>query len=297
MFINGHLQFDSRDEQIYHENLVHPAMLIAQQESRVLILGGGDGLAVREILKHEGVKHLTLCDIDPMVVEVAATHPLMRQLNHESLSDARLHVIENRALVPADDRELWIPNQKSLSPRDAGRVGTVTVVNVDAMKFIEQVSGQYDVIILDFPDPNAPELAKLYSQSFYRLLRNQMAPGAVIVQQATSPYYAKEAFLSIGRTMESAGFAALPYHDTVPSMGDWGFWLAGDSRWHSQPSLRAQFESVDPTVVSTRYLTTETMRASLAFGADQLTSNRTDINTLTSAVVYEYYLEGWRQYF
>lgn len=297
LFINGHLQFDSRDEYIYHENLVHPAMLVAKERSRVLILGGGDGLAVREILKHEDVSELTLCDIDPMVVELAATHPLMRKLNRDSLRDARLHVIENRALVPAPDRDLWIPDQTSFSPRRMARVGAVTVVNIDAMKFVEQVRGEYDVIILDFPDPNAPELAKLYSQSFYRLLRAQMAPGAVFVQQSTSPYYAKEAFLNIGRTIESAGFAAVPFHDNVPSMGEWGFWLAGDSRWHSSESLKARFQAVNPSGIPTRYLTQATMRAALAFGANQLATNRNDITTLTSSVVYEYYRQGWEQSF
>ncbi|MBN1961165.1 MAG: polyamine aminopropyltransferase [Deltaproteobacteria bacterium] len=296
-FINGHLQFNSNDEYIYHENLVHPAMLIAPKKERVLILGGGDGLAAREVLKYKEVKELTLCDIDPMVVELARFNQLMRTLNQDSLFDARLHLIKNKALMKAAERDLWTPDHKSLSPRKMAKVSHVTIINVDAMKFIEQVQGQYDVVIVDFPDPNAPELAKLYSQSFYQLLRKQLAPGAVFVQQSTSPYYAKEAFLNIGRTIKSAGFAAIPYHEDIPSMGDWGFWIAGDTKWYSEKSLRMQFENADTTNIPLQYLTNDTKQASLAFGAQQLISSNNDINTLTSAVVYRYYLKGWQQYF
>ncbi len=297
MFINGHLQFNSQDEHIYHENLVHPAMVIARKKSRVLILGGGDGLATREVLKYPDVERITLCDIDPMIVDLARTHPRMVALNHNSLNDARLFVVENEALLPSELRELWIPNQRELSPRALSRVGDVRIVNVDALEFLEQVRGVYDVVILDFPDPNAPELAKLYSLGFYRLLRSRLAPGGVIVQQSTSPYYAKEAFLTIGRTIQRAGFAALPYHDTVPSMGDWGWWLAGDARWHSVESLRAQVEGAALGDIPTRYLTEETMAASLAFGQHQLESAHEKVTTLTSSVVYQDYMQGWERYF
>ena len=297
LFINGHLQFSSQDEYIYHENLVHPAMLIASQKKRVLILGGGDGLAARELLKYPGVETITLCDLDPMIVELAQTHPRMVELNHNSLNDARLFVVENNALLPSATRELWVPNQRAMSSRAVSKVGTLRIVNVDALEYLKQVPGTYDVVILDFPDPNAPELAKLYSLGFYRLLRSRLAPGGLIVQQATSPYYAKEAFLTIGRTIESAGFAVLPYHDTVPSMGDWGWWLAGDIRWHSPASLRAQIQGAKPGSVPTRYLTEEKIRASLAFGAKQLETAHREINTLTSPVVYDQYIQGWETYF
>ena len=297
MFINGHLQFNSQDEQIYHENLVHPAMLIAKKKSHVLVLGGGDGLATRELLKYPSVETVTLCDLDPMIVELARTHPKMVALNQNSLNDSRLFLVENHALIPSGMRDLWIPNQRALSPRTLSKVGTVRIVNIDALKFLEQVRGIYDVVILDFPDPNAPELAKLYSLGFYQLLRKRLAPGGIIVQQATSPYYAKEAFLTIGRTIQSAGFVALPYHETVPSMGDWGWWLAGDARWHSVTSLRAQLEGAKLDNIQTRHLTEEKIRASLAFGANQLTTSHQKINTLTSPVVYEEYMQGWEKYF
>lgn len=297
LFINGHLQFNGQDEHIYHENLVHPAMLIAQDKANVLILGGGDGMAAREILKHPGVLSVTLCDIDPAIVQLAQENPRMVALNQGSLSDARLTVVENRALSPSGERELWVPDQKALSARALTPSGTVQVINLDALKFLEQVPGQYNVVILDFPDPNAPELSKLYSRGFYRLLRSRLAPGGVIAQQATSPYYAKEAYLNIGRTLKSAGFATLPYHDNVPSMGDWGWWLAGDEKWHSEASLRAQMSHAEADSVPLKYLTTEKIAASLVFGAGQLATDNQDINTLTSAVVYDYYVAGWEQHF
>lgn len=297
MFINGHLQFDSQDEFIYHENLVHPVMEIAPGRSRVLVLGGGDGLAAREVLKYSDVAELVLCDIDPAVIQMAKSQPELRRINRDAFADSRLHIVDNGALLPSDTRELHVPNQNALSTRASAKVAEVRVVNLDAIRFLEQIDGRFDVAILDFPDPNAPTLAKLYSKGFYELLRQRLSPGGLIVQQSTSPFYAKEAFLTIGRTMESAGFAATPYHDNVPSMGEWGWWIAGDKRWHTKESIAAQMGSLELTGTQTRYLTPETSRASLVFGAGQLQSESTAINTLTSGVVYSQYMRGWERYF
>ena len=99
--------------------------------------------------------------------------------------------------------------------------------NIDAFEFVRSFDGIYDVIIIDFPDPNNLALSKLYSREFYTLLRNKLSFDGVMIQQSTSPTFAKEVFLQIGRTMESAGFSTLPIHQNVPSFGDWGWWIAG----------------------------------------------------------------------
>lgn len=309
-YINGRLQFHSADEHIYHELLTHPAMHLAARHERILILGGGDGLAVRELLKYPDVKEIVLVDLDPMMTDLARDDERFRALNQGSLSHARVAIVRNGAVTDADadpdadadvdvdgERELEtirVENQRAFGGPDARPVAKVRVLNLDASRFVAQARGKYDVIILDFPDPNAPDLAKLYSQHFYGLLRAKLNTDGILVQQATSPVFAKEAFLCIGRTMRSAGLSAVPYHDTVPSFGDWGWWIAGrDDRVTGQDLARrlANLESID---VETRYLTPDLVRASLAFGKEQLTARHDDVSTISNPCVYGHYLAGWR---
>jgi spermidine synthase len=193
LFLNGNLQFSSADEYRYHEALVHPAMSLAGGESkRVLVLGGGDGLAVREILKHPNVADVTLVDLDPNMTKLSESFSPLGALNGHSLSDPRVHVVN-------DDAMTWLES-------DAHR--------------------GFDVAIVDFPDPNSYGLGKLYTTRFYRLLRRGLAEGGVVAVQATSPLFARTSFWCVVRTMEAAGFSARPYQTSVPSFGVWGFILA-----------------------------------------------------------------------
>ena len=191
LFLNGNLQFASADEYRYHEALVHPAMGLAESPKRVLILGGGDGLALREVLKYPGVQHVTLVDLDPKMTALSTAFPPLSDLNAHALQDKR-----------------------------------VRVVNMDAMIWIEQVRDTFDAAIIDFPDPNSFALGKLYTTRFYRLLRSRLTPDAAISVQCTSPLYARRAYWCIIRTMEAAGLHVRPYQTTVPSFGVWGFALA-----------------------------------------------------------------------
>jgi spermidine synthase len=195
LYIDGNLQFSSIDEHRYHEALVHPAFAALPEGTtgaRVLVLGGGDGLALREVLRHD-VAEVDLVDLDPGMTELFATHPVLVELNGGALSDPR-----------------------------------VTVHNADAMEWLAERSDAagYDVAIVDLPDPNDFSLGKLYTRAFYRLLGSRMDPGGAIVVQATSPYLAPRAFWCIARTLAAAGLDAHPYHAHVPSFGDWGFVLA-----------------------------------------------------------------------
>jgi spermidine synthase len=191
LHLNGHLQFSSADEYRYHEALVHPAMAKASKRERVLIGGGGDGLAAREALKWPEVRRLTLVDLDPRVTHLAQTHARLLELNRRALHDPR-----------------------------------VEVINDDALRFLRDSRATFDVVIVDFPDPTSYSLGKLYSVEFYRLLRTRLAPGGAVAVQATSPLFARRAFWCIVETLTQAGFSVRPYHAFLPSFGEWGFVLA-----------------------------------------------------------------------
>lgn len=192
LFLNGNLQFSSADEYRYHEALVHPAMMLAGgAPKRVLVLGGGDGLALREILKYPSVEHVTLVDLDPDMTQLSQRFPPLAELNKHSYDDRRVHVI-----------------------------------NQDAMIWLEEQGPAYDAAIVDFPDPNSYALGKLYTTRFYRLLKAHLAPDAAVAVQSTSPLFARTSYWCIMKTIEAAGFSVKPYYTAVPSFGVWGFALA-----------------------------------------------------------------------
>ena len=294
-YINGSLQFNSADEHIYHENLVHPAFTLVPNPRRVLILGGGDGLAVREILKYKSLKEIVLCDLDPEMTDLARQNPVMTKLNQQSLSSAKIMILQNNALIVTEEKEkILINNQHKRFGSRPELVAEVSLINLDAASLLENLAGKFDIIIVDFPDPNNEELAKLYSRTFYRRLADRLAIDGIFVQQATSPFHAREAFLCIGRTIKSAGLSAIPYHDNVPSFGEWGWWLGGHkNRWSAQ-TLKKALVKVKKITIATRYLTPEMIHSSLYFGKDQLISNETEINTLVNHKIFTYYLQGWQ---
>ncbi len=190
LYLNGNLQFSSVDERRYHEALVHPALLVRGGAKRVLVLGGGDGLALREIERWP-VERVTLVDLDPDMTALSDKFPPLGELNRHAFRDPR-----------------------------------VTVVHADAMIWLEEGTDTWDAVIVDFPDPNNFALGKLYTTRFYRLLAGRLAPGATVAVQSTSPLFARESFWCIVRTLEAAGFKVAPYQATVPSFGVWGFALA-----------------------------------------------------------------------
>lgn len=191
LHINGNLQFSSRDEHRYHEALVHPALATLPAAKRVLVLGGGDGLAVREILRYPNIEQVTLVDLDPAMTGLFARNPELTALNRHALTDKR-----------------------------------VTVINDDAGRWLEAHDGVYDAIIADFPDPSNFGLGKLYSVPMYRLMSRHLAEHGLLVVQSTSPYYAPRSFWCINATLQAAGFVTRPYHAHVPSFGEWGYILA-----------------------------------------------------------------------
>lgn len=290
-YINGHLQFNEADEFIYHENLVHPAMHLATRRENVLILGGGDGLALREVLKYPEVRAVTLVDLDPMMTALATSDPELVRLNGGSMNDPRVSPRAAAGVTAGETFRNAQPSQYENFTPALHETATLHVVNLDAAEFVKSVTGRYDVVIMDFPDPNSPDLAKLYGRPFYDHLERLLNPGAVIVQQSGSCFQAREAFLCTGRTLAAAGFEAVPYHDNVPSFGEWGWWIAktGNSAEETRESL-GRLEKLD---VATRYLTSELVAASRVFGKNQLLSSHRDFTSLTEPRVYHYHLQGW----
>jgi len=193
LFLDGGLQFSSWDEYRYHESLVHPAMSLTSNREEVLILGGGDGLAAREILKYPDVKRITLVDIDPDIINLCKTDPQIKRLNKNSLNDPRMNIVVQ-----------------------------------DAYKYLEESNERFGVIIGDLPDPANESLSKLYTVGYFKMLKHHLAKGGVGCIQSTTPYFARRTFWCIIHTTEKAGLYNKPFHVFIPSMGDWGFSLVSD---------------------------------------------------------------------
>ena len=273
LYLDGRLQFSTMDEYRYHEPLVHLPLLLAGQPKQVLILGGGDGLAAREILKYESIEQIDLVDLDPAVTQLASTHPSLKQLNAGSLE-----------------------------------APTLTITHQDAFQYLEACKAQYDVIIVDLPDPSTIEIGKLYSRSFYKLAEQRLRPGGVFVTQSSSPYYAPESFWMIHHTMQSAFPYVQELFSVVPSFGGiWGFNLA------MKPPGRAKTQ---PDTLSKQQLKRQIIRRvrsalkarKATLGLRYLSNNRIDdilepepdylerptpVNTLDNQLLVGAYEEGW----
>lgn len=254
LYLNGNIQFSSKDEYRYHESLVHISMSAARSRSRVLVLGGGDGLAVREILKYPDVEKVVLVDLDSEVVELCRTNRDISSLNGGALDSPKLEVR-----------------------------------NEDAYEYLEKnyqrADGEsYDVIIVDLPDPNSETLNKLYTDVFYRLCSNNLSEEGIMSVQSTSPYYAPDAYWCINRTLEEEFLFVYPYHVQVPSFGDWGFQLAS-KREIIIENLQLQIEG--------RFLSQSNIQGLFLFAPDEL-PHQSDlaVNSLSKPKLLHYYLEA-----
>jgi spermidine synthase len=252
LFINGGLQFNSRDERVYHEHLIHGGFALNSDVRTVLLMGAGDGLALREVFRHEGVERAVLVELDPAMVEAFRSRPELVRLNAGALSDSRLEVIHQ-----------------------------------DAWKWAKEGDGFFDLIILDFPDPHHVQTAKLYTRQFYTLLSHHLKPGGVLVTQATSPLYDRKGFWSIGKTLESAGFEVASLHVEMVSFGQWGFHLASKSL--NRNDMVKRLESW-PLKLPLSHASGNSMRSGLAWGPehDRLKA-QVPINEITDFALMDLY--------
>ena len=262
LFLNNNLQFSSQDEYRYHEALVHPGLGSLPGAKRVLVLGGGDGLAVREVLKYPNVESVTLVDLDPAMTTLFSTAPPLVALNEGALN----------------------------SPR-------VTVINADALTWLEENREFYDFIVVDFPDPANFAIGKLYSSAFYRLLEKRLSARGLFVVQSTSPLYARQSFWCVVATLEDVGFRTAPYHALVPSFGEWGYIIAGRQAYSpadfSVSSATAE-TTASPAVnpKNLRFLTAETLPDLFRFPAD-MARVPAEVNRLNNQVLVRYFEAEW----
>ncbi|HMK33817.1 MAG TPA: polyamine aminopropyltransferase [Desulfomonilaceae bacterium] len=262
LYLDGHLQFSSVDEYRYHEPLVHPAMSVSPSARRALILGGGDGMTARELLKYPQLESIDLVDLDAELVRLFRERQVLAALSDSALTNPKVRIHHH-----------------------------------DAGKFLESSSDVWDVIIADLPDPNSLSLGRLYTTSFYRLVSQHLAAGGIFVTQATSPFYAPEAFWCIGQTIGQAlagpeGMERLnvyPYHAYVPSFGDWGF-------------VMASFRNIDTrnvllrNDVPFRFLTQEILPSLFTFPKDTLARSSVQPNRIDDQILVNYYRRAWKKF-
>lgn len=262
LFINGNQQLSSLDEVMYHEPLVHPVMKTVKYPQQVLIFGGGDGCAAREVLKYKQTEQITLVDLDPLMTELGKNHPVLVEINNNAMNDPK-----------------------------------VSIVNNDAYKFLSETNRFYDVIIVDLPDPKSIELGRLYSKEFYQLCYRHLRPGGAIITQAGSPYYATKAFQCIEKTVEAAGFTAVPLHNQILTLGEWG-WVLGTKNG-TKEEVVAHLQSLEFNDIETKWLNNEAMKLITSFGKDYYGINigEVEVNKIHNPVLYKYYLDGnWDLY-
>ncbi len=215
LFLNGNLQFSSADEYRYHEALIHPAMQALPNAKNVMVLGGGDGLAVRELLKYPQLQSIKLIDLDPGMTRLFQKNEMLTQLNKHALNDKK-----------------------------------VQVINTDAYNFVRTDSNKYQLIIIDFPDPANYSVGKLYTNSFYKEIYRILADDGIVVVQSTSPYIGRRSFWCIDHTIASVGFLTMPYHTYVPSFGEWGYVMATKNHsWKNDGTFAAGLRYVNAATI------------------------------------------------
>lgn len=269
-YLNGRLQFSSADEFIYHSYLVTPALAASARQEHVLIIGGGDGLALRDVLKWSP-KSVTLIDLDAELIELfkypesgftkdASLARYISELTQDSLQSEKVNIVVHDAFIAIDD-------------------------------LLSQ--GKYfDTIIVDLPDPSHPDLNKLYSVNFYARLNQLLNGDGVIAIQSTSPYHAKDSFIAIGNTVSAAGFKHVEqYHDNVPSFGEWGWTIA--SKRGASPSQRLL--ALDLLPVQDHWLTLPMIQQAFNFSKHFYDDKESiAVNYLGSHTIYQLHQKAWR---
>jgi len=268
-YINGRTQFASNDEHIYHSMLTYPALAASARQDNILIIGGGDGLAVRDVLRWQP-KKVTLLDLDKDLIHLFKTP-----------------IIENGNTV---NQRLIDINQAAFNDPRVKAIFGDAFITIDPLIRQQQL---FDTIIIDLPDPNHPDLNKLYSARFYHKVFNLLAGDGVLVIQSTSPYHAKDTFISIGKTVKYAGFKQVQqYHHNVPSFGEWGFTIATKNGKSAQQRL----QHLNTLPVDDGWITKGLMLAAFEFGKNFFQqADKIQVNRLGSMVAYQYHQADWQK--
>jgi spermidine synthase len=248
LFLNGNLQFSSDDEYRYHEALVHPGLQALPHAKDVLIMGGGDGLAVREILRYPQIKSVTLVDLDKGMTALFKSNSMLLNLNKRSL----------------------------LSPK-------VTVINADAFTWIRAQRRKFDFVVVDFPDPSNYSVGKLYTNAFYKLAKGVLSETGIMVVQSTSPYVAPKSFWTVDKTLRSVGLHTIPYHNYVPSFGEWGYIMATQGQPYVKPKH---------FLPGMKFVSPESLNQMFYFPPD-MAKVETEVNKLNNQALVKYFEDEW----
>jgi len=229
-------------------------------------------------------------DLDSQMIEFSRTNPIMRQLNGNAFDGVQ--TVESDGVFPGNRTAKY---RVEVEPGKFKVVARLKTVFIDANNFLTAVQGKFDVVIIDLPDPSTVELAKLYSRDFYLNLKRRMTSDAMVVIQSTSPFHAKESYMMIGRTLKSAGFNVKPFHQNIPSFGEWGWWIGWKDTYDFDIDDALEGAEI---YVETRYIDVSTMMASFVFGKGMLTGTKhTGINTLMKPqLVGVYNKDSWNNY-
>lgn len=268
LYINGRLQFSSQDEHIYHAFLVHPTLEASARHDKVLIIGGGDGLGLRQVLKWQP-QQVTLMDLDADLVALFKNpddtmptrlrHALLK-LNDDALNDKRVELVFDDAFNGAD-------------------------------KLIRR-GDKFDAIIVDLPDPSHPDLNKLYSDMFYLKLKELLSADGAITVQSTSPYHAPKAFISVGKTLASAGFNMQQYHHNVPSFGEWGWSIAT----LAGKAPRERLQPLTQLSIAEDWLTPGLIKGAFEFPGNYYQyADEVKVNDIGSMQLYQYHQQAWSE--
>lgn len=252
LFINGNLQFSSSDEFVYHEALVHPLICWCDRPTvrHVAILGGGDGLAARELLRYQSIESVTVVDYDSIVTNLALENEAFRTLNANAFGDPRLRL-----------------------------------VNREAVEWLNDGDAFFDAIVVDFPDPQRPEYAELYTSPVFAAISRRLEPEGQFVVQATSRRQCPRSFWCIVYTIEAAGFSTIKYEVSMRSFGDWSFIVGRKAS--------AGCRSPRPLPKGLRFLTPERMANLPLLG---LTGEPASENQSHSGILFNYFDEEWRRW-
>ena len=233
---------------------VHPAFTLADDKKDVLLLGGENGCALREILKYDAVGKVDVVSQDTVLRKIGASQPIFTAMNKKAYQNKKVHVIHD-----------------------------------DLLRFISQTHRRYDVVVIDLPDPVSISTNRYYTKEFYGFCKKLLQTDGVLVTQAGSPYFATEAFHIIENTMRSAGLFTIPLHNQVITIGEWG-WLVGTK--HPIENARTRMAQAQLDQIETRWLNREAITMITSFGKDETIQDSLKINTLEKPVVYQYYLQG-----
>ncbi len=254
LFIDGLKNLSSADDYLFYEPFIHPAVRLCESPKKVLILGGENGCAVRELLKYPSLTEIDVLPYDTAYLNIARNNPIFLRINNSSLLNKKVHIIRN-------------------SIED----------------YLINPANNYDLVVVDLPDPRSLEYNQFYTVKFYELCKSLLSENGVLVTQAGSPFYAPEAFVAIRNTIKKSGFSVIPLHNQVMTLSEWG-WIIGMKNFR-HGSEKINIDSMEFSSIKTRWLDREAMELITHFGKSPDFSDTVSVNTLSDPVVFKDYTE------